>query len=206
MKRLRASVLVPALALLAGCNAVSSNYTGEITRADPSRIIVCHGHDCARKERMDITAADAARFRAIMAQGAASPEAERRAISDAVQYFEERSVQVVGGRDRAKSQIGPIFQPGQMDCIDESTNTQSLLKYLAVTGLLRHHKVEGNAARGFVVDFTLPHATAVIRDPSGRKWAVDSWERPAGAAPDIMPLEEWVRNGGLSEAINGKVS
>lgn len=198
-------VLLPLLGLAAGCTSVSTNYTGAITQADPSRIIVCHGHDCVNKERVDMTAADSERFAAIMASGSASPEAERRAVSAAVQYFEERASQVIGIRDKGKSQIGPMMQHGNMDCIDESTNTRSLLLYLAERNLLKHHTVEPNRSRGFLVDGKFPHATAVLRDTStGVEWAIDSWEKDAGLPPEIITLEKWVGNGGIGEVIGGR--
>jgi len=39
---------------------------------------------------------------------------------------------------------------------------------------------------------TTPHVTAVLTDKkTGEKWAVDSWTRAYGAAPEIMPLSLW---------------
>lgn len=179
----------------AGCTSISSNYTGEITRADAARIYMCHGYDCTYKTRIDLGAPDARRFASIMAKGAGSPESERAAISRAVQYYEERGAQVIGIRDQAKSTFGASREKGQMDCIDESTNTRSLLLYLAGRGLLKHHRVEMNVSRGFFIDGRYPHSTAVIRDPQGEKWAVDSWYEPMGGPPDILPLEKWLARG-----------
>ena len=90
-----------------------------------------------------------------------------------------------------------------MDCIDESTNTRTLLVYLADRKLLRHHTVGMNASRGFLVDGRYPHSTAVIRDASGVRWAVDSWYAPMGGSPDILPLGQWMPRGFLaSGALN----
>lgn len=184
-----------AAAVSAGCTSVSSNYTGAITRADAGRIYACSGFNCTYKTRIAVGPQAAERFAAIMAPGRAGPQAERRAIAAAVRHFEEMTVATVGVRDAPKSVLGQSGQKGQMDCIDESTNTRSLLRYLAARGLLRHHEVEANVSRGFFVDGRYPHATAVIRDPSGRRWAVDSWYEPAGGSPDIMPLDEWQARG-----------
>lgn len=193
---LRASVLVLA-GLSAACTSVSSRYEGEIKKVDAARIYVCHGFDCFFKTRVDLGAADAERFSAIMA-GASSAEAERAAISSAVGYFEERAGETIGVRDQPKSNFGKSGQKGQMDCIDESTNTRSLLLYLAKSGLLKYHVVEKNVSRGFFFDGRYPHSTAVITEKGGVRWAVDSWYAPMGGAPDIIPLSQWLPRGVLS--------
>jgi hypothetical protein len=82
-----------------------------------------------------------------------------------------------------------------MDCIDETANTTSLLRLAKSHGWLRYHKVSRRTSRGFFVDNRLPHFTAVIADPDGRLWAVDSWYEAGGGAPDIMPLAEWRKRG-----------
>lgn len=191
-KRIPAFILA---GLLAGCNSVSSNYTGEITRASPARIFVCSGFDCNYKTRLDLGEAENDRFARIMAGGESSPEAERAAVAKAVSYYEELGATAIGARDHAKSDITQSRVKGQMDCIDESTNTRSLLRYLAARGMLRHHRVERNVSRGFLLDGRYPHSTAVLRDPQGRRWAIDSWYEPTGGAPDVMPLDEWMTRG-----------
>ena len=188
-------LVLAASALAGGCTSISSNYVGDITKVDASRIHVCHGYNCIYKTRLSLGPADAERFGQIMRQGAATPEAERAAISRAVQHFETRAFQAIGIRDRAKSTLLDSGEKGQMDCIDESTNTRSLLLYLAHLGLLKHHQVGANVSRGFLLDGRYFHSTAVIRDSAGKRWAVDSWYEPMGGPPDIMPLEEWMSRG-----------
>ncbi|WP_246637843.1 hypothetical protein [Nitratireductor kimnyeongensis] len=144
---------------------------------------------------MSIDAAMRQRLAAIMASGKASAKAERAAVSKAVRYFETMATGVLGVRDGAKSAPGGARVYGQMDCIDESRNTRTLLRYLQRHGLLRHHVVQRNSARGFFLDVRYPHATAVLRAKSGDEWAVDSWFEPAGGAPDIMRLAEWKKRG-----------
>ncbi|MGI6852985.1 hypothetical protein [Mesorhizobium sp. 1B3] len=195
--------VAPALLLVlagavAGCTSATSRYDAQLKKVDPARIYVCHGFDCYLKTRLDITAADARRFSQIMASGAASPQAERAAISKAVQYFETRAGEAIGVRDEPKSSFGKSGEKGQMDCIDESTNTRSLLRYLAKRGLLKYHTVESNVSRGLFIDGRYPHSTAVIQEKGGVKWAVDSWYAPMGGAPDIIPLSDWLPRGVLS--------
>ncbi|MGY6709672.1 MAG: hypothetical protein ACXIVF_15240 [Rhizobiaceae bacterium] len=193
------SILLPLLVFgVAACTSASSNFHGEIARVDAARIHVCHGFDCRNTTRLDMSAADRARFATIMEAGRAGPAEERAAISRAVQYFEERSTEVIGVRDEPKSNIAQTGQVGQMDCIDVSTNTRSLLLYLAELDLLRHHAVESNITRGAIVDGRYFHATAVIRETgSGERWSVDGWYGPGGAAPQIKPMSQWLREGFL---------
>ena len=112
-------------------------------------------------------------------------------MSRVVQYYERRAIAAIGVKDRPKSDFGAGRERGQMDCVDESTNTTRILKLLEQQGLLKHHKVMRRASRGFFADGRYPHFTAVLKDPSGREWVVDSWYEPAGGPPDIMPLEKW---------------
>ena len=79
-----------------------------------------------------------------------------------------------------------------MDCIDEATNTTSLLLVAQRRGMLKHHRVTTPVARGFFLDGRYPHATAVVKEKaSGRAYAVDSWPKANGAKPDILDLDDW---------------
>jgi hypothetical protein len=194
MKRQRLVILAILAAATTGCTSTSSNYTGAITKPETGRIFVCHGFDCSYQTRLDLGASDHKRFAALFAR-AGSPSAERQAVSKAVQHFERRAGQVVGVSDLPKSDFTQSRVKGQMDCIDESTNTRSLLLYLEKRGLLKHHAVETNRSRGLFVDGRYPHSTAVLRDAGGKRWAIDSWYEPMGGAPDILPLDEWMARG-----------
>ena len=198
----RLAASIAGLLIAFGVAYTVSEAEAAVAVGTPKTIQVCHGYGCKFRSRLVLTASDGARFRSIMSAGAGSPSAERSALSRAVRTYEERTFAATGFRDRPKTQIGKP-ERGQMDCIDESTNTRALLLYLAERGLLRHHKVERNVSRGFFVDKRYPHFTAVISDPSGAQWVVDSWYKPMGGAPDIMPLEKWKLRGQFdSEPLN----
>ena len=169
----------------------ASQASAAVAVTAPKLITICHGYGCAFRSKLTLGSADGARFRSIMGAGASSPKAERAAISRAVQYFEQRSLQVIGARDKPRADFGASHIKGQMDCVDESTNTRALLLYLAERGLLKFHKVGRNVSRGFFVDGRYPHFTAIVIDPGGTKWVVDSWYKPTGGAPDIFPYEQW---------------
>lgn len=196
-RNLLAATALLALGLASACTSSSSNYAGAVAEVRTERIYVCSGFNCHFKTRLDLGATDARRFAEIMAAGRASPQAERNAISRAVQYYEKRAGAAIGVIDDARSEFGASGEMGQMDCIDESTNTRSLLLYLERRGLLRHHAVRSNVSRGFFIDGRYPHSTAVVRESAGRQWAVDSWYSSMGAAPDILPMEQWLKRGVL---------
>jgi hypothetical protein len=169
--------------------------TGARAGAIPAHLEICSGYGCYFRTRLSVTESLRRELTAIMRAGQNSATAERAAISRAVQYFERQVTKTIGVADRAKAAIGDARTLGQMDCIDESTNTRRLLDLLAAMGALRHHVVERNASRGIFLDQRYPHQTAVVRERSGTRWVVDSWYEPAGGPPDIMPLEEWRSRG-----------
>jgi hypothetical protein len=178
---------------VAGVVVLSAIGTADVSHAVP--LTVCHGYSCSFRTRLELGPGDLKDIASILRSGASSAAAERRAISKAVQYYERRATAAVGIRDRAKGDFSGGRERGQMDCIDESTNTTSLLELLESRGMLRHHTVQRKVSRGFLADRRYPHFTAVIADKAGQKWAVDSWYESAGGAPDIMPLARWRTRG-----------
>ncbi len=86
---------------------------------------------------------------------------------------------------------------GQMDCIDEATNTTSLLWILDKHGLLKHHHVGRPVARGFFLDGRYPHATAtLIETESNTAYAIDPWPYGNAEDVDIMLLSVWMTKRG----------
>jgi len=155
---------------------------------------VCHGYTCRIVTPVHFSAADVALIAGSLVGGTPDAAAERRALAKSDQVFE----QIVGARIGTSSDL-PAMQFGkpaddQLDCIDEATNTTSLLLLLSQNGYIKHHKVEAPSARGFFLDLRYPHATAVLTDlGSGEKWAIDSWPRANAEPPLVMPLAEWKR-------------
>ena len=157
----------------------------------PRNIPVCSGYGCAN---IDTVRLDEAEWRAVRARfhpRADSPAAERRLLAGAIGQL-ERSVGPKTGTEGDKGGTFPgMFEAGQMDCIDESTNTTVYLRLLAAEGLLRWHTVGEPVTRGYFV-FGWPHTTATIREKnSADEYAVDSWFFDNGAEPVIIPLEQW---------------
>ena len=195
-KRLCLAVLL-AFGAAEGASAVNWFDRGHGRAPEPNRIHVCHGYTCRVITPVVLTPEDIAAIAGGLSGGTADPAAERAAISHAVQVFERIVGARIGtGNDLPGMQFGRA-SPDQMDCIDEATNTTSLLVVLDAHGYLKHHRVAEPASRGFFLDGRYPHATAVLAvNGSREKWAVDSWPNANGEPPVVQPLPVWRRDRG----------
>ncbi|WP_093188839.1 hypothetical protein [Pseudovibrio sp. Tun.PSC04-5.I4] len=157
-------------------------------------LYICHGFGCEYRTAVSFNAQDKRELRTLLKRGAKSPEAERKAISQAVQWQEIRVGPVVGSSDDIGGlDMGNGNVRGQMDCIDEATNTTSLLTYASAQGWLKYHRVTRPASRGYFLDGKYPHASAVVVDETTQvPWVVDSWRLSNGKAPDILHLSKWM--------------
>ncbi|MGX1100060.1 hypothetical protein ACSSVZ_004119 [Amorphus sp. MBR-141] len=158
-----------------------------------TRVVVCHGFGCVRRTPVTLSAKNLRTYKTILARGRSSPAAERKAIAEAIAWMEKTVAPTVGSEnDVAGLDLRNAGVVGQMDCIDESTNTTSYLLLAEKQGFLVHHTVVRPVARGFFLDGRYPHATAVVDEiETGRPFAIDSWPHANGERPDVMPLEEW---------------
>ncbi|MBV6657242.1 MAG: hypothetical protein KI785_05670 [Devosiaceae bacterium] len=199
MRRSLAPSLIFAAALpLAGCVSSMQSPLGWYpvhggNAPQNLRLTICHGFGCARSTQVQLTERDVAALRRLMARGAGNPSAERAAIAEAVKWVERRVGPIVGSdEDVGGLDLHNAGVPGQMDCLDETTNTTSTLLLLAQYDLLQHHTVAYPVARGFFLDGRYPHATAVVAETaSGTRWAIDPWPYANGADVDVMPLDAW---------------
>jgi len=158
-----------------------------------SSVVVCHGFGCRFRTQVGVSAADHAKLTQLLATGRANREAERKAVAQAVAWFERRVAPEAGtGAARAYA-TGPLdAQPSQFDCIDASTNTTTTLVLLEELGLLRFHRLVAPVSRNLFLGLGVIHTTAVLVElQGGREWAIDSWVRNNGQPPDVLPLKTW---------------
>ena len=191
------AALVGALAL-AGCAGQAAGSAGSwYARHDApaprgDKVVICHGFGCALRTPVAFSSKDLARLKSILAKGRGSAKAERKAIARAVSWQEIRVGPTVGSSNDKGGFTFDSGVRGQMDCIDEATNTTSLLLVAQRHGYLKHHTVRSPVARGFFLDGRYPHATAVVAEKDGGKtFAIDSWPRDNGELPDVMTLDQW---------------
>jgi hypothetical protein len=81
---------------------------------------------------------------------------------------------------------------GRTDCVDNASNSTTYLHILRDIGELTGWTVSSPRVRSRF-DLTAVHWTAVIIDKdTGLPWSVDSWYRPNGHLPMVMPLRSWI--------------
>ena len=158
-----------------------------------SRVIVCHGFGCRFRTPIAVSAADRAKLTQLLAAGRANAEAERKAVAEAVAWFQRRVASEAGTATARAYATGPLnAQPSQFDCIDASTNTTTTLVLLQELELLRFHRLIAPVSRNIFLGFGVIHTTAVLVElQGGREWAIDSWVRDNGKLPDVLPLKTW---------------
>ena len=186
-------------ATLAGCsNSLSDG--GTVTTASyaapDSVLTVCSGYGCIIKDKLTYTEDVPAELALIMEPGRESAAAERAALRNAIAYMETATKKSLRfpTTDVEFSYQKHAGKRGQMDCVDESLNTISYLKYLHAKGLLRYHTpIKRFAERGLLIDGRYPHKSARMRDNQGVDWAVDSWKTPNGGLPEVFLLSKWYK-------------
>lgn len=161
-----------------------------ITEPTWQRFSVCYDNGCRSLAEVSFSEAQSQEVESTLHPAAASAAEEREQLRDAIALME----QLVGRATGTSADKGRTFNfsaDGQMDCVDESTNTALYLTMFQRYKLLRHHRVVDRATRGWFV-FGWPHVTAVIREiATSARWAVDSWFLDNGQPPYVLPLEIW---------------
>lgn len=187
------------LAPLTGCMAQMNENpdrwaeTTKMRLPSNGNLYVCHGFGCKLNYAFKPNAQDLEKVSEILKMGEGSAEAERQSMGEAIQYFEKRLGPLIGSdRDKGGFDFENSGTPGQMDCIDEASNSTSYLMYMQMHGLLKYHSVSSPVARGFFLDGRYPHATAVVKQKSTKShFAIDSWVKDNGVFPVIKLLEKW---------------
>lgn len=159
----------------------------------PDRFSICHGHTCRYTVDVSLSDVEWVLVKDLFDTSASGPVNEREQIQKAIGLLET----IVGEKTNTSEDKGGNFAglglQGQMDCIDESTNTTVYLTMLQKKGLLKWHQVNRRTSRG-IFSLQAPHFTAVIGETDSNKdYAVDSWFLDNGHPPYIIPLKKWER-------------
>src|SRR5262245_20360809 len=177
-------------------SALDDMYSGlSVSPRPAAQRTVCYAFACGRRWRLDFTAADRKNLTDLLAAGRSSAAAERRAVQQAVVWFDRRIGPIIGTNKRvANADIRTLDAAHNFDCFDTTRNTASLLLVLEQWGLLRHHTVDDPLFRGNFFLGQLPHNTAVLKErPTGVGWVVDMWTRGYGELPEVMTAEQWLK-------------
>lgn len=164
----------------------------------PPDITICYNYGCNRSALVRPAAGE---WRTVINQfkpAARSAAEERQMIRRAIAVLEHiAGTQTPTFRDRGRNPIIDDW-PGQMDCIDESTNTARYLDLLQSQGLFRWHSVAARAYRApHLFD---PHwAGQIVELESLDHYVVDSWYLDNGEPPYIQALNKWLRKDTFQE-------
>jgi hypothetical protein len=164
---------------------------GIITEPVPTLFSICFDHSCTTVVGVSLTPQEWRHATQPLQPPAQSAAGERSAIACAIARFEEIVGRHTGTSDDRGRNLRGFGQPGQLDCIDESTNTTTYLRLLERNGLLQHHVVVDRVTR-FGLSAGMPHTTAVIQErATGARFAVDSWFFDNGEPAYIVDLAAW---------------
>lgn len=162
--------------------------------ASPDSFMLCHGYSCTKKSEAGFSAAEWKSILGIFQKNPAkNAESERSKIGRAIALMERYSGARTGTDDDDAEAIGIKRNIEQLDCIDETVNTTMYIGFLQQAGALAFHEGAEPTHRGYLIDGTWPHNTAVIREKeSGSLYVVDSFYRKNGEEPHIMPRAVWL--------------
>ena len=175
---------------------ISQLYTSvSIYPPTAKSMTVCYGFVCRRREVVDFTSADRAALTRILAAGRSSAAAERRAAQNAVVWFDRRVAPILGTNKRvARADFRAGDDKHNFDCWDTTRNVTGLLLVLQDWGLLKFHTVGNPHYRGNTLVLQTPHNTAVLVERATHvEWVVDMWPRGYAQLPDVMTVEQWVK-------------
>lgn len=160
-----------------------------ITQPQQEHYSICHNHSCAEFAYISLSSQQWQSVEALFTPQAANAEQERQQIKSAIALLETMTGQQAGtNNDLAKNGLN-FGTRGQLDCIDEATNTTVYLRLLSNSGLLKRHLQASRTSRGGLI---APHNTATILETnSNTRYAVDSWFYANGEPPVILPLSTW---------------
>jgi hypothetical protein len=162
-----------------------------ITAPTPDSFSVCFDHTCTSVVTTSLTPDEWRNATRPLQRPAATAAAERVAIAESIALLESIVGTYTGTHRDLGRNLPGIGRPGQLDCIDESTNTNTYLRMIERDGLLRYHRV-GKRSTRFGLFVGMPHTTAVVVDiGSDQRYAVDSWFLDNGRPPFIAKIEQW---------------
>lgn len=157
----------------------------------PQAFSVCHDLSCHSVTNLSLHEDEWAQVKRLFLPMAEHAESERQQIQQAIALLEQLVGSKIGtSHDLAKNQLTGS-RHGQLDCIDEATNTTVYLRMLESEGVLQWHQTAPRTSRGLLIG-RAPHNTATIIDTqSSVRYAVDAWYFDNGEPPAIVTLDSW---------------
>lgn len=152
---------------------------------------ICHSGGCADIDRVSLENGEWQRVVSEFEPAPQNAEEERNRIANAIGVLEQIVGDKIGTHNDFAGTFGAFSTPGQMDCNDEASNSNTYIKLMMLAGLIRFHELRDTKIRNFFFN-GWPHTTAAIAEvKSGALYAVDSWFYDNGVPAVIVPLELW---------------
>jgi hypothetical protein len=155
---------------------------------------ICFNWSCARRQTMTFSSRDMALVREEMAVCSGKDlysRLQRLRVGIWQMELLARKYQPLLGNDRGINDF-EFGVEGRTDCVDNATNTTTFLHILQDFRQLPGWSVARPRIRGRF-NYSQVHWTAVVIDTdSGEPWSIDSWYRPHGHLPMVMPLPDWL--------------
>jgi hypothetical protein len=150
---------------------------------------ICHNHSCAKFAYVSLSTQQWQSVEDLFTPLASTAKQEREQIKSAIALLETMTgLQAGTNNDLAKNKLR-FGTNGQLDCLDEATNTTVYLRLLFNADLVKMHLQASRTSRGGLLK---PHNTATILETnSNTRYAVDSWFFANGEPPVIIPLSIW---------------
>ena len=180
-----------------GLNPFDGNQGGtqRLAPPTPASFSICHGHTCRFIAPAGFSVTEWQSIETAFADGAASAERERDILPSIIGMMETIvGAQTGTGGDLAENHARH-GESGQMDCIDESSNTLTYLTLLDNAKLLRWHRVGARLNRGpYTLVMQAPHSAGeMIERATGTRYAVDSWFGANGEPAIVVSRAAWSR-------------
>lgn len=155
----------------------------------------CQSYGCPNYKNVILSKSDWKRIENTFGPKAKNAAQEREKIAKTIGEFERIVGPITGTQDDKR---GTFIQTGkgQLDCVDESTNTTIYMMMLKQKGLMPFHEIEQPQVRWPIISGRgWMHQTAVITEKeTGEQYAIDSWFEDNGIDPWVVPMDAW-RNG-----------
>ncbi len=191
------TLLVVGLLMTSGCAyTTAEKVKAKVGAPEPDVAMFshCSSYGCQVVQQVAFEPQEWKQITEIFAKQPTSALEERELLPKAIALMEE----IVGPKtgtadDIARSWTFTFMPKGQLDCIDGSINTTTYLQILDQAGFVNFHDIGTIALRGNKFDLMLLHNTAtLIEHDSGISYAIDSWFRANGIAPDVVLLDDWI--------------
>lgn len=179
--------------ILGACASHADKFFPSYGQAGPAPgdFTVCHGYGCATHSEIHLTDQEWAEVESVFSPPATSAAEERRTIARAVALLQHTVGLRTGTSAHQRRALVNAGDATQLDCIDETVNTETYLTMIERDHLLNYHRVEPPAHAGSLLTFDLRNTAALVETATGAVYAVDPTLVDATVPTPIVPMSLW---------------